>query len=111
MVPISHNRKDHTDFCPRPYRIAQKVDAIGMHKKDVEDTFVTWYDWWVRGGPDWPNEATRPLRKKSLEAEDVQANITGRLKISVSQNLIKRAGVDGFDSSVFDEGGAGHVDW
>lgn len=41
-------------------RVANVIDAIG--EQTTRDTQIWWAKWWVRGEPDWPSQASRPLK-------------------------------------------------
>ncbi|KAH7087888.1 hypothetical protein FB567DRAFT_357048 [Paraphoma chrysanthemicola] len=82
-------------------RVVNVIDAIG--EQTTRDTKIWWAKWWVRGGPDWPSQASRPLKRDSLEENETDGDL-------YSQNLTKRD-YEPWDTSIFDEGGRMSIDW
>jgi hypothetical protein len=46
-------------------RVVDVIDAIG--EQTTRDTQIWWAKWWVRGGPDWPSQASRPISSTKEE--------------------------------------------
>ncbi|KAJ4378193.1 hypothetical protein N0V83_001027 [Neocucurbitaria cava] len=87
-------------------RVATRIDAIGENLASVPDTLIWWKSWWYRGGPDWPNEFTKPFKRRGVEGE-AEVNGTEAVGLEETQKLHKRD----FDTSIFDEGGDLEIDW
>ncbi|KAF1843228.1 uncharacterized protein K460DRAFT_396587 [Cucurbitaria berberidis CBS 394.84] len=85
-------------------RVATRIDAIGENLLSVPDTLIWWKSWWYRGGPDWPNEFTKPFKRRSVDGD---VNVTDHAVLEEARSLHKRD----FDTSVFDEGGRLAIDW
>lgn len=81
-------------------RVVNRVDAIGENLPNEPDTQIFWRSWWVRGGPDWPSQASQPLKRRDV-------NETYDATLVEERSLHKRE----IDSSVFDEGGRWEVVW
>lgn len=84
-------------------RVITRVDAIGENIQTIPDTLIWWKSWWYRGGPDWPNEFTKPFKKRALDGNETD-----------HETLIENEAIDKRevgDTSIFDEGGALEVNW
>lgn len=82
-------------------RVVDVIDAIG--EQTTRDTQIWWAKWWVRGGPDWPSQASRPLKRNSLKENEMEEDLH-------APNVTKRD-YEPWDTSIFDEGGRMSIDW
>ncbi|KAH7349090.1 hypothetical protein BKA66DRAFT_576078 [Pyrenochaeta sp. MPI-SDFR-AT-0127] len=84
-------------------RVITRVDAIGENIQTIPDTLIWWRSWWYRGGPDWPNEFTKPFKKRALDGNETDS------ETFIENEAIEKRDVG--DTSIFDEGGALEVNW